>query len=63
MASLHYCEAVAGLLLLGLGGSLVLKMFTLYEHSSVCLLYLLNCCFHQVAVFKPATSKAGNSEV
>uniref|UniRef100_A0A3P9LX90 Cap-specific mRNA (nucleoside-2'-O-)-methyltransferase 2 n=1 Tax=Oryzias latipes TaxID=8090 RepID=A0A3P9LX90_ORYLA len=63
VASLHYCEATAALLLLRPGGSCVLKMFTLYEHSSVCLLYLLNCCFHSVNVFKPATSKAGNSEV
>ncbi|XP_034045407.1 cap-specific mRNA (nucleoside-2'-O-)-methyltransferase 2 [Thalassophryne amazonica] len=63
VASLHYCEVTAALLLLSLGGSFVLKMFTLYEHSSVCLLYLLNCCFHSVSVFKPATSKAGNSEV
>ncbi|XP_029904405.1 cap-specific mRNA (nucleoside-2'-O-)-methyltransferase 2 [Myripristis murdjan] len=63
VASLHYCEAVAALLLLSPGGSFVLKMFTMYEHSSVCLLYLLNCCFRSVSVFKPATSKAGNSEV
>ncbi|XP_014849517.1 PREDICTED: cap-specific mRNA (nucleoside-2'-O-)-methyltransferase 2 isoform X2 [Poecilia mexicana] len=63
VASLHYCEAAAALLLLSPGGSFVLKMFTLYEHSSVCLLYLLNCCFRSVSVFKPATSKAGNSEV
>ncbi|XP_069549677.1 cap-specific mRNA (nucleoside-2'-O-)-methyltransferase 2 [Brachyistius frenatus] len=63
VASLHYCEAAAALLLLSPGGSFVLKMFTLYEHSSVCLLYLLNCCYQSVSVFKPATSKAGNSEV
>ncbi|XP_029986731.1 cap-specific mRNA (nucleoside-2'-O-)-methyltransferase 2 [Sphaeramia orbicularis] len=63
VSSLHYCEATAALLLLSPGGSFVLKMFTLYEHSSVCLLYLLNCCFRSVNVFKPATSKAGNSEV
>uniref|UniRef100_A0A4W5PJ09 Cap-specific mRNA (nucleoside-2'-O-)-methyltransferase 2 n=1 Tax=Hucho hucho TaxID=62062 RepID=A0A4W5PJ09_9TELE len=63
VASLHYCEAAAALFLLGPGASFVLKMFTLYEHSSVCLLYLLNCCFRSVSVFKPATSKAGNSEV
>ncbi|XP_042361299.1 cap-specific mRNA (nucleoside-2'-O-)-methyltransferase 2 [Plectropomus leopardus] len=63
VASLHYCEVTAALLLLSPGGSFVLKMFTLYEHSSVCLMYLLSCCFHSVNVYKPATSKAGNSEV
>lgn len=63
VASLHYCEVTAALLLLSPGGSFVLKMFTMYEHTSVCLLYLLNCCFSSVNVFKPATSKAGNSEV
>lgn len=63
VSSLHYCEVTAALLLLSPGGSFVLKMFTLYEHSSICLLYLLNCCFQSVSVFKPATSKAGNSEV
>lgn len=63
VASLHYCEVTAALLLLSPGGSFVVKMFTLYEHSSVCLLYLLNCCFRSVSVFKPATSKSGNSEV
>eukprot|EP00062_Callorhinchus_milii_P026722 gi/632989170/ref/XP_007883504.1/ PREDICTED: cap-specific mRNA (nucleoside-2'-O-)-methyltransferase 2 [Callorhinchus milii] len=63
VASLHYCEAVTALTLLSPRGSLVLKMFTLLEHSSLCLLYLLNCCFRQVHVLKPGTSKAGNSEV
>ncbi|KAG5264173.1 hypothetical protein AALO_G00272970 [Alosa alosa] len=38
-------------------------MFTLLEHSSVCLVYLLACCFRQLSVFKPATSKPGNSEL
>ncbi|XP_066504359.1 cap-specific mRNA (nucleoside-2'-O-)-methyltransferase 2 isoform X2 [Hoplias malabaricus] len=63
VAPLQYCETVCALLLLGPGGSFVLKMFTLFEHSSVCLLYFLVCCFRSVQVFKPATSKSGNSEV
>ncbi|XP_048350184.1 cap-specific mRNA (nucleoside-2'-O-)-methyltransferase 2 [Sphaerodactylus townsendi] len=63
VSSLHYCEAVTALMTLGLGGSFVLKMFTLFEHCSVNLLFLLNCAFEEVHVFKPATSKAGNSEV
>jgi cap2 methyltransferase len=38
-------------------------MFTLFECESVCLLFLLNSIFAAVDVFKPATSKEGNSEV
>ncbi|XP_051884106.1 LOW QUALITY PROTEIN: cap-specific mRNA (nucleoside-2'-O-)-methyltransferase 2-like [Pristis pectinata] len=63
VAPLHYCEAITALRLLSPGGSLVLKMFTLFERCSAHLLYLLNCCFQEVHVFKPGTSKAGNSEV
>ncbi|XP_065837285.1 cap-specific mRNA (nucleoside-2'-O-)-methyltransferase 2-like isoform X2 [Oscarella lobularis] len=63
VAALHYCELVAGLAILADGGSFVLKMFTLFEHSSVCMMYLLVCCFSKVWVSKPATSKSGNSEV
>uniref|UniRef100_A0A6J0VFM6 Cap-specific mRNA (nucleoside-2'-O-)-methyltransferase 2 n=1 Tax=Pogona vitticeps TaxID=103695 RepID=A0A6J0VFM6_9SAUR len=63
VSSLHYCETVTALMTLSPGGSFVLKMFTLFEHSSVNLLFLLNCSFEEVHVFKPATSKAGNSEV
>ncbi|XP_059939485.1 cap-specific mRNA (nucleoside-2'-O-)-methyltransferase 2 [Mesoplodon densirostris] len=63
VSSLHYCEAVTALMTLGSGGSFVLKMFTLFEHCSINLMYLLNCSFDKVHVFKPATSKAGNSEV
>lgn len=62
VSPLHYCETVTALMILGTGGSFVLKMFTLFEHSSTNLLFLLNCSFEEVHVFKPATSKAGNSE-
>lgn len=46
-----------------LDGTFILKMFTMFESSSICLLYFLNNCFSQVHVFKPCTSKSGNSEV
>ncbi|NXG61079.1 CMTR2 methyltransferase, partial [Hemiprocne comata] len=62
VSPLLYCETVTALMILGTGGSLVLKMFTLFEHCSTNLLFLLNCSFEEVHVFKPATSKAGNSE-
>ncbi|NWU96011.1 CMTR2 methyltransferase, partial [Upupa epops] len=63
VSPLLYCETVTALMILGTGGSFVLKMFTLFEHRSINLLFLLNCSFEEVHVFKPATSKAGNSEV
>ncbi|XP_064016679.1 cap-specific mRNA (nucleoside-2'-O-)-methyltransferase 2 isoform X1 [Pogoniulus pusillus] len=62
VSPLHYCEAVTALMVLGAGGSFVLKVFTLFEHCSANLLFLLNSAFEEVHVFKPATSKAGNSE-
>ncbi|KAG1680032.1 Cap-specific mRNA (nucleoside-2'-O-)-methyltransferase 2 [Nymphon striatum] len=63
VAELHLIEAITGVLILSPSGSLVLKMFTFYESNSVCLLYFLNCIFCTVHVFKPVTSKSGNSEV
>ncbi|RZC27700.1 cap-specific mRNA (nucleoside-2'-O-)-methyltransferase 2 [Asbolus verrucosus] len=60
---LHYCETLTALALLRNGGNFVLKIFTMFEDSTVCLLYLLNVLFKKVSVFKPASSKSGNSEV
>lgn len=60
---LQLCETIACMHLLQEGGNFLLKVFTLFEHQSVCLMYLLSCAFQQVTVTKPATSKAGNSEM
>lgn len=38
-------------------------MFTFFEDSSICILHLLNCSFNKLHVFKPSSSKSGNSEV
>ncbi|KAF3424604.1 hypothetical protein E2986_09174 [Frieseomelitta varia] len=59
---LHFCETVTALQLLATGGSFVLKIFTIFECNTVCLMYLLSCCFNHINVTKPATSKEGNSE-
>ena len=61
-APLHYCEMVTALGVLAPGGSFILKAFTGFEHPTVCALYLLGCLFAEVHVYKPATSKPGNSE-
>ncbi|XP_014671120.1 PREDICTED: cap-specific mRNA (nucleoside-2'-O-)-methyltransferase 2-like [Priapulus caudatus] len=63
VSPLHFCEVVTALHLLVPSGGLVVKLFTMFEHASVCLLYLLCNVFQKVSVVKPATSKAGNSEV
>ena len=36
---------------------------TIFESETVCLLFLLNCAFESIDIFKPATSKEGNSEI
>lgn len=62
LAHLHFCETVAALHLLATGGSFLLKIFTTFECNTICLIYLLSCCFDNVNVIKPITSKEGNSE-
>ncbi|XP_055603684.1 cap-specific mRNA (nucleoside-2'-O-)-methyltransferase 2 [Uranotaenia lowii] len=63
VSQLHMAETVVALKILSPGGCFILKMFTFFEHSSVNLLYLLYVCFEELHVFKPCTSKPGNSEV
>ncbi|XP_067661990.1 cap-specific mRNA (nucleoside-2'-O-)-methyltransferase 2-like [Haliotis asinina] len=63
VSHLHYCEVLTALQILSPGGAFVLKLFTMFESSTVCLMYLLCSQFEQVNVFKPPTSKSGNSEV
>jgi hypothetical protein len=43
-------------------GSLVLKMFNLFECETVCLLYILALHFNELSIFKPASSRAPNAE-
>lgn len=63
VSKLHTAEFVTALALLADGGSFLLKIFTFFELSTVSMLYVLNCCFKSVHLFKPACSKEGNSEV
>ena len=48
MVQLLLCEVVTALGMLSANGSLVLKTFTIFEHPTVSLLYLLCCCFSEV---------------
>lgn len=63
VSTLHVTEVVMALNVLSRGGHLVLKMFTLFETSSINIMFLIRCSFEEVFIFKPATSKEGNSEV
>ena len=63
VAFLQTCETMTALSILSDKGSFLLKIFTAFEHNAINLLYLLNCCFDKVIVYKPCTSKSGNSEV
>ncbi|XP_062622389.1 cap-specific mRNA (nucleoside-2'-O-)-methyltransferase 2-like [Saccostrea cucullata] len=63
VSRLHYCEALAGILILSPGGHLVIKKFTMFDSETISLMYILCCLFEEINVFKPATSKSGNSEV
>lgn len=60
---LHYCEITTALQALSQGGTLIFKLFTIFEHSTVSLLYLINHLFSEVNIYKPVTSRQGNSEV
>ena len=53
IGQLLYCEVVAAILSLASGGSLVVKMFTMFEPHTIGLLYLLCCLFEEVDVVKP----------
>ena len=61
--NLHLCEMVTALSVLAVGGSFVIKKFTMFESETVNLLYFLCCVFNKVHIFKPGTSKGSNSEV
>ncbi|CAF1271805.1 unnamed protein product [Adineta steineri] len=44
-------------------GNFVLKLFTIFEQITIDLIYILYRTFRQISMFKPKTSKKGNSEV
>lgn len=56
-------EALVALNALRDGGSLVLKIFGYFDCSTISLVYLLACLFERVHLFKPISSKEGNSEI
>ncbi|GIX64010.1 ribosomal RNA large subunit methyltransferase J protein [Babesia caballi] len=62
-APLKLAEVVCALGLMRVGAAFVLKMFTLFEESSLSIVALLSMCFKSVEVYKPHLSKSNGAEV
>lgn len=59
----HLGHVLCALVTLKKEGSMILKHLTLCESQTVSLLWILACCFQQLYIVKPETSKPANSEV
>lgn len=62
-APLHLGQIICGLQTLKEGGHLVCKTFMFFSPFSMSLLYLTSLCFKEFFIYKPETSRPGNSEV
>jgi len=62
-ARIHLGQVVAGLIVLGVGGTMLVKTFTFTEPWSVAIIAACAACFADLRVVKPVTSRACNSEV
>ncbi|XP_063994561.1 cap-specific mRNA (nucleoside-2'-O-)-methyltransferase 1-like [Diachasmimorpha longicaudata] len=59
---LYLCQCLVALKIVRTGGHFVTKLFDLFTPFSVGLIYLLYRCFEKISIFKPNTSRPGNSE-
>jgi 23S rRNA U2552 (ribose-2'-O)-methylase RlmE/FtsJ len=57
-----FAEIVAGLLVQKKKGSMVCKMFDLFTHFSLQIIYILSSLYEELYIFKPQTSRPANSE-
>lgn len=59
---LIFCEIVCALGVQKKGGIFICKVFDLYTHLSIKIMYLLKCVYQTVHIYKPSTSRPANSE-
>lgn len=59
---LIYCEIISALATLKKGGTFICKMFDIINKLTVDFMYLLQCKFEYIYIFKPYTSRLANSE-
>lgn len=57
-----FCEIVTAFSIQKVGGSFVCKFFDIYTEFTQSLIYLLFCCYEEVYITKPNTSREANSE-
>lgn len=60
--NLIYFQTIAALGLLRIGGTLMLKVFTIHEFKTAEIMYLIYKYFKNVQIIKPPSSKSTNSE-
>jgi cap1 methyltransferase len=59
---LIFCEIFYAITVLKKNGSFVLKIFDIFHKPTIQCIYLLSTLFKDVYIFKPNTSRSGNSE-
>jgi 23S rRNA U2552 (ribose-2'-O)-methylase RlmE/FtsJ len=62
-APLNLGQILCGLVSLAEGGNLICKTFMFFSPFSQSLIYLTSLCFDEFFIYKPETSRTGNSEV
>ncbi|XP_076294327.1 cap methyltransferase 1 isoform X2 [Lasioglossum baleicum] len=59
---LYLCQCLVALMIVKDHGHFVTKLFDVFTPFSAGLVYLMYCCFDEVCIFKPNTSRPANSE-
>ena len=59
---LIYCEIFIALNIQNEGGNFIIKVFDMFHHNTIQLLYLLYLSYEEVYIYKPTISRLSNSE-
>lgn len=59
---LIFTQVAYAITMQSINGSFILKIFDMFENSTLEILYLLSCFYNKVIVCKPNTSRSANSE-
>lgn len=57
-----YSECITALHILEEKGSFICKVFDLFTITMIQITYIISCCFEEVYIYKPETSRPANSE-